>query len=66
MDDVGYRWSISPEPSGAWRWAIISRDRGEIVLGGLANSRAVAAAHVVRAIAMGMTHMETEAGSLAA
>ena len=54
MDNDGYRWTITSQPSGEWRWSIISRDRGDTILEGVAKSRAVAAAYVVRAISLGM------------
>lgn len=60
MENDGYRWTISPEASGEWRWSIISRDRGDILLSGIAQSKAVAAAYVVRAIARGMTEPMAE------
>ena len=55
MDNTGYRWTVSPEASGDWRWAITGRDTGQTILSGVAVSRAVAAAYIVRAIATGMT-----------
>ena len=60
METDGYRWTIAPEPSGEWRWSIISRDRGVAIFEGMAKSRAVAAAYVVRAISAGMTGPRAE------
>lgn len=60
MENDGYRWTIAPEPSGEWRWSIISRDQGVAILEGMAKSRAVAAAYVVRAISLGMTSPRLE------
>lgn len=60
MDNVGYRWSVTAQANGEWSWSITDRDSGRHLLSGVGKSRAVAAAHIVRAIVVGMTIVEHE------
>ena len=53
MDHTGYSWTIRPLAEG-WIWSLNARDSGQMLVEGLAPSRAVAAAMVVRAIARGV------------
>ena len=52
MHHLGYHWTIRPSGED-WRWEIRERDEGGLVLEGLAPSRAVAAALVIRTLARG-------------
>ena len=49
----GYRWRIEAQ-GDAWRWALVAHDTNEAVVMGDAPTRRVAAAMLVRAIAMGV------------
>jgi hypothetical protein len=52
MQQAGYHWTIRPSGED-WRWEIRDQDGGGLVLEGLAPSRAVAAALVIRTLARG-------------
>jgi len=54
MSHSGYRWTLRPQ-GDAWRWQVEGRDGAEPVEGGLAPTRAAAAALLIRAIARGVT-----------
>lgn len=53
MGHPGYKWSLSPE-NGGWRWKAVDHDRGTTFVEGLAGSRAEAAAHIAKAMALGV------------
>ena len=61
----GYSWSIR-RSDAQWRWSISGPTDGRVILGGVAPTRAVAAALVIRAIAQGMTADVAQSESLAA
>lgn len=52
MQHSGYHWTIRPSGED-WLWEIRDHDGGGLVLEGLAPSRAVAAALVIRTLARG-------------
>ncbi len=52
--------ALCPQANGEWSWSIADRDSGRRLLSGVGKSRAVAAAHIVRAIAVGMTASDQE------
>ena len=52
MQHAGYHWTIRPSGED-WLWEIRDHDSGGLVLEGLAPSRAVAAALVIRTLARG-------------
>lgn len=54
MQHAGYRWSVSRE-GDQWRWQAMGREDETIFMQGLANSRAEAAACLVRTLTMGVT-----------
>ncbi|HYC68220.1 hypothetical protein [Brevundimonas sp.] len=54
MQHSGYHWTIRPSGED-WVWEIRDHDDGGLVLEGLAPSRAVAAALVIRALARGVS-----------
>ncbi len=54
MGHPGYKWSLAPADCGKWRWQAVDHDRGTVFLQGLANSRAEAAAHIARAMTLGV------------
>jgi len=53
MGHPGYKWSLAPE-NGKWRWNAVDRDQGTILIEGLADSRAEAAAHLAKAMTLGV------------
>lgn len=54
MNHPGYQWTIIRQCDD-WHWALLEHDRSSVLVEGLAPSRAIAAAFVVRAIGRGMT-----------
>lgn len=52
MHHAGYHWTIRPS-GDAWLWEIRDHDGGGLLLEGLAPSRAIAAALVIRTLARG-------------
>lgn len=64
-DHSGYQWRIE-ERHGEWAWTIRSRDDGTPLVAGAAQSRAHAAACVVRALVRGVTMEQRPPQSLAA
>lgn len=58
MGHSGYSWSIRHE-GGAWRWRLSLPGGAPVVAEGVAPSRAVAAALVVRSIARGVVSDDT-------
>lgn len=54
MDHAGFGWTIS-QVEETWRWTVTDPADGAALVAGLAPSRAVAAAMVVRALVRGMT-----------
>lgn len=62
MEHPGYMWSMARE-NGKWRWRALDRDRGTVFLQGLANSRSEAAAHLVRAMSLGVLATRDEAAA---
>jgi hypothetical protein len=65
MDHAGYSWTVRGE-GGGWRWSILPPGGGTALLTGLAPTRAIAAALVIRAIARGMTEPPADIAGLAA
>lgn len=63
-DHAGYRWRIE-EGQGEWTWTIRGHDDDTALVTGAAQSRAHAAACVVRALIRGVT-MERQPQSMAA
>lgn len=62
MQHPGYRWSIARE-NGKWHWRALDRDRDTVLRQGLADSRAEAAAHLVRVMSLGMLIERDEAAA---
>lgn len=54
MKQVGFGWTIS-QVGETWSWALTGPGAGAPLVSGQAQSRAVAAAMVVRALVRGMT-----------
>lgn len=54
MTHAGYKWSLK-EDAGQWRWMAFGRDDKTVLTQGVAQSRAEAAAFLVRAMARGIT-----------
>lgn len=52
MQHAGYHWTIRPSGED-WLWEIRDHDHGGVMLEGLAPSRAIAAALVIRTLARG-------------
>ena len=59
MGHPGYKWTMAAE-NGQWRWQAVDRDRGTVFLQGLADSRAEAAAYLIRAMARGASEAQDE------
>lgn len=53
MTHAGYKWSLKEE-DGRWLWAAIGRDDQQVLVEGVAASRAEAAAFLIRALARGV------------
>jgi len=53
MGHPGYRWSLQAE-GDKWRWRALDRDRGSVMMEGLADSRAEAAAWLARTMTLGV------------
>jgi hypothetical protein len=64
MDHAGYSWTMKEEGE-ALRWSILPPGGGAALLTGLAPTRAMAAALVIRAIARGMTEAPSRIDGLA-
>lgn len=54
MDHAGFGWTIS-QVEETWTWTVTDPGDGAALVMGLAPSRAVAAAMVVRALVRGLT-----------
>lgn len=65
MDHAGYSWTVKDDGT-AWRWSILPPGGGAALSTGLAPTRAMAAALVIRAIARGMTEAPSHIDGLAA
>lgn len=53
MQHAGYHWSLQPEGE-QWRWVARGREDQAVFMEGLAPTRAVAAAFLVRALSRGV------------
>lgn len=53
MHHAGYHWSLRPE-GDKWRWVARGREDEQVFMQGLAPSRAIAAAFLVRALSRGV------------
>ena len=53
MGHPGYIWSLVAE-AGRWRWRALDRDRGTIMMEGVAGSRAEAAARLAHGMTLGV------------
>lgn len=53
MGHPGYRWSVVEE-DGRWRWRAVDRDCGTVMMEGVADSRAEAAAWLARTMTLGV------------
>jgi len=54
MTETGCNWSITAVEHG-WAWRLTDRETGQAFVSGVASTRAIAAALIVRSIARGMT-----------
>jgi hypothetical protein len=51
MNHSGFKWSLKPE-GDHWRWKAIGRDTEDVVVEGVARTRAEAAAYLARTMSL--------------
>lgn len=53
MHQSGFKWVLRPDGQ-KWAWKAVGHDDGAVVIEGVADSRAEAAAYLARAMALGV------------